>query len=187
MVKTLKYITRKRFQFTLAFLLFCNPVFCFIKTKRFDAKPVPRSNYLTNFRPPALHYSDPVKQPDRRVLLSLPPLVTEGKPTIIDVNLTEPVIPVLAYEEDENPSYTQSAGENLTEKLTPKLPEPDPFIESAPPATYNSTDDLLDIFEQSSREAAPYGFRAIPFVPPFTNAPDNLRVESEATYRKVRK
>ena len=64
---------------------------------------------------------------------------------------------------------------------------PDPFIESAPPATYNSTDDLLDIFEQSSREAAPYGLRVIPFVPPFTNAPDNLRVESEAYYRKVRK
>ena len=61
----------------------------------------------------------------------------------------------MAYEEDENPSYTQSAGENLTEKLTPKLPEPDPFIESAPPATYNSTDDLLDIFEKSSKEAAP--------------------------------
>ena len=62
-------------------------------------------------------------------------------------------------------------------KTAPKLPEPDPFIESAPPATYNSTDDLLDIFEKSSRKQHPMDSGL--FHSPFTNAPDNLRVESK--------
>ena len=52
----------------------------------------------------------------------------------------------------------------------------------------NLSDDLLNLFEQTSRsQNIRPGYNAIPFIPPFTSAPDNLRVESRASYKKVRK
>ena len=68
------------------------------------------------------------------------------------------------------------------------LPAPDPFLESATSGSINSTDDLLNLFEQRNKvQSSPFGYNTIPFIPPFTSAPDNLRLETRATYRKVRK
>jgi hypothetical protein len=68
------------------------------------------------------------------------------------------------------------------------LPSPDPFVEDEASRSINSTDDLLNLFEQSNKNQNMIsGYNAIPFIPPFTSAPDNLRVESSASYRKVSK
>jgi hypothetical protein len=68
------------------------------------------------------------------------------------------------------------------------LPSPDPFAEDEASSSINSTDDLLNLFEQSNKnQNMNSGYNVIPFIPPFTSAPDNLRVESSASYRKVRK
>ena len=48
----------------------------------------------------------------------------------------------------------------------------------------DSTDQLLEVFENSNLRAPRTGYQQIPFVPPYTVAPDNLRVTNRATYQR---
>jgi len=176
------------------FFIICVPIsgFSFVETKRFDAKPTPRAKYLVNTRPQVLRYADPVVIADRRVLLSLSTLSTAPQP-IIEQNATkQPEIPLIAYGQDEiatfeDPETTPTTNRNM-EAGSPILPAPDPFSDDETSSSIDSTDDLLNLFEQSNKnQTINTGYNMIPFIPPFTSAPDNLRVESRASYRKVRK
>lgn len=175
----------------LLFLLFI-PIVCagFIETKRFDAKPVPRSKYLRFVKPPVLQFSDPVVKADRRMLLSLSipssnPNVSNFSPSN-DSNST-PEIPVIAYEDDQIMPGEDIISPTTIPQSESILPSADPFDESASNPALDSTDDLLDIFEQDGPHDTRLHYNAIPFIPPFTSAPDNLKIESKASYRKVRK
>ena len=66
-------ITKLKKSLTHLLLFLLIPFVCagFIETKRFDAKPVPRSKYLRFVKPPVLQFSDPVVQADRSMLLTL--------------------------------------------------------------------------------------------------------------------
>jgi transglutaminase/protease-like cytokinesis protein 3 len=131
---------------------------------------------------------------DRRVLLSLSTFPSVVTGPITDQNSTREVpIPLIAYENDQMPSLDASDDDLMTEpsnmsKSQSILPAADPFNESSSSGNLNSTDDLLDLFEQSTdNRGVRSEYNVIPFIPPFTSAPDNLRVESRATYKKVRK
>ena len=175
----------------LLFLLFI-PFVCegFIETKRFDAKPVPRSKYLRFVKPPVLQFSDPVVKADRRILLSLSipssnPNVSNFSPSN-DSNST-PEIPVIAFENDQIMPGEDIISPTTIPQSESILPSADPFDESESNPALDSTDDLLDIFEQDGPHDTRLHYNAIPFIPPFTSAPDNLKIESKASYRKVRK
>jgi len=176
------------------FFIICVPIsgFSFVETKRFDAKPTPRAKYLVNTRPHTLRYADSVVIADRRLLLSLPTLTTTPQPVVEQNATKQPEIPLIAYGQDEvpafeNPASTLTTDGNIKEG-SPILPAPDPFSEDEASSSIDSTDDLLNLFEQSNKnQTINSGYNMIPFIPPFTSAPDNLRVESSASYRKVRK
>ena len=177
--------------FPLLFL--ANLSFGFVETKRFDANPPPRAKYLVNSRPSVLQYADPVVIADRRVLLSLASPTTQTPAPSLDQNSTQTSsIPLIAYEDDKMPSLNGSGNsapnvDNISNS-EPILPPPDPFNDNATGGNLNSTDDLLDLFEQTSRNrSVSSGYNVIPFIPPFTSAPDNLRVETRASYQKIRK
>lgn len=176
------------------FFIICVPIsgFSFVETKRFDAKPTPRAKYLVNTRPQILRYADPVVIADRRVLLSLPTLPTAPQPVVEQNASKQPQIPLIAYGQDEIPTFedpgTIPTTNGSTNEGVPILPAPDPFSEDEASSSIDSTDDLLNLFEQSNKnQTINTGYNMIPFIPPFTSAPDNLRVESSANYRKVRK
>ena len=179
---------------TCLVLLIFAPIsgFSFIETKRFDAKPTPRAKYLINTIPQPLRYADPVIIADRRVLLSLPAIPSTPQP-IIEQNATiQPEIPLIAYDQDEISILedTPASPANLErmEEDNSALPAADPFADNEVSNSFDSTDDLMDLFEQNNRnQSFPTGYNMIPFIPPFTSAPDNLRVESSANYRKVMK
>ena len=176
------------------FFIICVPIsgFSFVETKRFDAKPTPRAKYLVNTRPQILRYSDPVVIADRRVLLSLSTLSTAPQPVVEQNATKQPEIPLIAYGQDEiaifeDPESIPKTNRSM-EAVSPVLPSPDPFSEDETSSSIDSTDDLLNLFEQSNKnQTINTGYNMIPFIPPFTSAPDNLRVESRAIYRKVRK
>ena len=176
------------------FFIICVPIsgFSFVETKRFDAKPTPRAKYLANTRPQILRYADPVVIADRRVLLSLPTLPNAPQPVVEQNASKQPQIPLIAYGQDEIPTFedpgTIPTTNGSTNEGVPILPAPDPFSEDEASSSIDSTDDLLNLFEQSNKnQTINTGYNMIPFIPPFTSAPDNLRVESSANYRKVRK
>ena len=99
---------------------------------------------------------------------------------------------MIAYDQDEisiidNNPASPTNSERMKED-GPVLPVADPFAEDEVSNSINSTDDLLDLFEQNNQnQNISTGYNMIPFIPPFTSAPDNLRVESSASYRKVMK
>jgi hypothetical protein len=176
------------------FFIICVPIsgFSFVETKRFDAKPTPRAKYLVNTRPQILRYADPVIIADRRALLSLTTIPT-ATPPVVEQNATKPEIPLIAYGQDEfsiyddDPTSMPSNSKSMQDDGS-VLPSPDPFAEDEASLSINSTDDLLNLFEQSNKnQNMTSGYNVIPFIPPFTSAPDNLRVESSASYRKVSK
>ena len=177
----------------ILFLFSVQFVFSFTETKRFDAKPTPRAKYLVNTRPPVLRYADPVVVADRRVLLSLASLPSVPTPVVEQNATTQPDIPLIPYGQDEMPITSAPEPSTLPESIPmlnndAVLPAPDPFQESATSGSINSTDDLLNLFEQRNKvQSSPFGYNTIPFIPPFTSAPDNLRLETRASYRKVRK
>lgn len=185
-------ITKLKKSLTHLLLFLLIPFVCagFIETKRFDAKPVPRSKYLRFVKPPVLQFSDPVVQADRSMLLTLSipssnPNVSNFSPSN-DSNST-PEIPVISYGDDQVIPGEDIISPTTTAQSESILPSADPFDESETSPVLDSTDDLLDIFEQDGPHDTRLHYNAIPFIPPFTSAPDNLKIESKASYRKVRK
>jgi hypothetical protein len=119
--------------------------------------------------------------------------LSTAPPPVIEQNATkQPVIPLIAYGQDEiatfeDPETIPTTSRNM-EADSPVLPAPDPFSDDETSSSIDSTDDLLNLFEQSNKnQTINTGYNMIPFIPPFTSAPDNLRVETRASYRKVSK
>ena len=176
------------------YFIICFPItgFSFVETKRFDAKPTPRAKYLVITKPQTLRYADSEIIADRRALLSLTTLSSAPQPVVEQNATKQPEIPLIAYGQDEIATFEDSETIPTTnrsiEAVSPALPAPDPFSESETSMSIDSTDDLLNLFEQSNEnQTINTGYNMIPFIPPFSSTPDNLRVESSASYRKVRK
>lgn len=170
-----------------------------IETKRFDAKPQERLKYLNYMMPKELRFSAPAIEADRGNLL-----VVVGKPTPVNSNTietesnqsVEPSFPVVSYDDPETnetfdfnsdlPDSVPDNNDNVS--IDEVLPLADPFEEMSN-TSVNSTDDLLDVFENatiptsSNRNAD----MIIPFIPPYSSMPDNLTITNQSTYRRVQR
>ena len=169
-------------------------LFAVIETKRFDAKTPERSKYLNYMMPQGLRFSEPILQADRGNLLVLnilpAPVVEDSAP--IDANKSvDPVFPIIPYEESDNSFSTpdetsQLDSNNLDNEET--LPLADPFEEMSN-SSIDSTDDLMEVFESSSSSQSMLQGQGgiIPFIPPYSVTPDNLKITNRATYRRVQR
>jgi hypothetical protein len=189
----MEHLKLKLLQGTL--FLSCVGYFAFqasaIDTKRFDAPPLERGEYLAFTKPITLRYGSTPAIVDRRKLI----MPTDIKVVVTTVTVeTKPSnvpdvanFPLLSYQ-DEN-SSSQSG---------PRVEIPENFPLAAPPATLpyldpfegqnsldvDSTDELLEVFESTSMSPSRSRIQNIPFVPPYTIAPDSMRVTNKATYQR---
>jgi hypothetical protein len=51
----------------------------------------------------------------------------------------------------------------------------------------DSTDELLQLLENPDVGVSGSSLRASPFVPPYTVAPDGLRISSRGTYKRIKR
>jgi hypothetical protein len=148
--------------------------------KRFDAPEPKQDGYLKSFRPPALALRVPKAIPaDRYNLLFLPVLSIESNATIASL---PPITP--------EPSSVEVSKTTLPEVSPPVvvtapviLPPSDPF--DIPANREPSTDDLIEVLEREQREKIKRGSGMpdfLPFIPPYSAAPANLEIRSEAKY-----
>ena len=103
-------------------------------------------------------------------------------------------LPAIPTQNDRNASTTPAlqTPQNNSSPFLPQLAPPsslplsDPFQDLDAFGT-DSTDELLRILENSDMGASGSPFQGSPFVPPYTVAPDGLRMSSKATYKRVRR
>lgn len=170
-----------------------------IDTKRFDAKPKERLKYLNYMMPKELRFSAPAIEADRGNLLLIVSEPTPVPSNIIEADSNqsaEPSFPVVSYDDPEtteifdlNSDIPESMPDiNSNVSIDEALPLADPFEEMSN-TSVNSTDDLLDVFENatipssSNRNAD----MIIPFIPPYSSMPDNLTITNQSTYRRVQR
>jgi hypothetical protein len=151
-----------------------------IDLKKFDA-PVPeRDKYLSFNAPPSLRYIPVPLAADRSNLISTDKKPTKSAPPKDSNASSKPDFPIVTYTTEpqaKSPSFIpQSAGSSL--------PLADPF-EGVSRTNVGSTDELLNVFEDMKVDSRTVRVNAIPFIPPYTVAPDNLKIGTKATYRRV--
>lgn len=169
-----------------------------IDTKRFDAKPKERLKYLNYMMPKELRFSAPAIEADRGNLLVIVSEPTPVPSNIIETDSNqsaEPSFPVVSYDDPEtteafdlDSDIPDSIPDINNVSIDQALPLADPFEEMSN-TSVNSTDDLLDVFENatipssSNRNAD----MIIPFIPPYSSMPDNLTITNQSTYRRVQR
>jgi hypothetical protein len=161
-----------------------------IDTKRFDAPPLPRGEYLAFTKPINLRYGISPLKVDRTKLI-MPPtiqIVTTTVKTEDNSSISSTSdYPLLPFEDDNSSSSAPMPPvkfSNIPNIAPPaRLPLTDPF-EDLNSIGIDSTDELLEVFESSSMRAPRTSMQNIPFVPPYTVAPDNMRVTNKATYTR---
>lgn len=159
--------------------------------KRFDAPAPQRGKYLAFTKPVTLTYGSSPLPVDRRTLI-LPPtinivtttLTMESNSTNRSVSNTSPE----TLSNIENPPLEERPPlvlfQNIPAVAPPvSLPLSDPF-EEVSSVGIDSTDELLDVFESSSFSSPRGNVQDIPFVPPYTVAPDNMRITTRSTYQR---
>ena len=66
-----------------------------------------------------------------------------------------------------------------------ELPLADPF-ENSSMDSVNSTDELLRVLEKR-QVGVTSGNILMPFIPPYTSAPENIVIESKASYKRIQR
>jgi len=181
-----------RTSFILGFLLFTFKVSA-IDTKRFDAPPLARPEYLTFSQPQELRYKSTAPSVDRRKLL-LPSDMKIVTVTVVSSNDTnssansQPGFPLIGNEDNRSssqPAYRPLSASPLSNP-NPVLPLSDPFG-GMNTTSVNSTDELLQVFETPDFDTSRSRMQNIPFVPPYAVTPDSMRMTNRATYRRIQR
>lgn len=172
--------------FAAAFFCPHSNVLGFLDLKKFDPPPPKRDKYLAFSSPPSLRYAPVPLEADRLTLIRLE--IPKEKPPAKPVEETnasdEPEFPVVTYStEPQAPSGFPPPVISVSPPPS-KLPLADPF-EGVVDSDVGSTDELLDVFDQLRIDSRAVRMNAIPFIPPYTVAPDNLKIGTKATYRRV--
>ncbi|MDG1326597.1 MAG: hypothetical protein P8P49_12600 [Opitutales bacterium] len=180
----------RRTLYTLSVLFFVFQASA-LDTKRFDAPPPARGQYVAFTKPITLRYGTSTLPVDRRKLI-MPPTsqvavtITE-KESNSSVSTQANDFPLINSEESSNDTPNRPAVElfeNMPSVAPPvSLPLTDPFQEVGSMGI-DSTDELLEVFETSTLTTPRSRMQAIPFVPPYTIAPDNMRITNKATYQR---
>ena len=159
------------------------------ETKRFDAPPPKRSSYLSFASPKKLRFAPAPIVADRGALLSVTTTPTEGGNSIeSNATLEESEFPVVDYADSPfGETDIADSGELEIPQIAPpvELPLADPFAGGGSDSI-SSTDELMKVFDQSRIEVGNRRI-AIPFVPPYTVAPESMKISSRSTYRRVQK
>ena len=145
--------------------------------KRFDAPEPKQDGYLKSFRPPALALRVPNPIPaDRYNLLLLPVLLIESNATIASSPASNPEASSVEVSKTTSPEGTPAV------VVAPQvvLPASDPF--DVPANREPSTDDLIDALEREQIKSSSGIPGFLPFIPPYSAAPANLEIRSEAKY-----
>jgi hypothetical protein len=186
-LSNLKFTLRTSF---LMSVLFCILQSSVILAKRFDAPQASRSQYLAFSQPPTLRYESSPLPVDRRKLILPPSAIVVTTTLNQEVNATSSDgndFPLIAFNDDNSSYQVKSkpmAPRNIPLLAPPvSLPLTDPF-EDVGALGIDSTDELLEVFESSSLNTPRSSMQNIPFVPPYTVAPDNLRVTTRSTYQR---
>ena len=164
-----------------------------IDTKRFDAPPIPRDQYLTFSQPDKLRYSALPLDVDRRKLL-MPGDMKLATVTVIvqtDENASvsmKPDFPLIGGNEGNSSTSPVQKPLLASNPVNPNpvLPLSDPFG-SINSSSINSTDELLQVFESSDFESPRGRMQNIPFVPPYTISTDSMRITNRATYKRIQR
>ncbi|MBT7651312.1 MAG: hypothetical protein HN553_10080 [Opitutae bacterium] len=176
----------------MGFLLFTFKVSA-IDTKRFDAPPLARPEYLTFSQPQELRYKSTAPSVDRRKLL-LPSDMKIVTVTVVSSNDTnssansQPGFPLIGNEDNRSssqPAYRPLSASPLSNP-NPVLPLSDPFG-GMNTTSVNSTDELLQVFETPDFDTSRSRMQNIPFVPPYAVTPDSMRMTNRATYRRIQR
>jgi len=181
------------------FFLFYGLALNGLETKRFDAPQPKRPTYLSFAKPAPLRFSISPLPVDRNNI-ALPTrnpqfLNTSLSQVTADKNQTaSSPLPSLPSGYDQNSSsvpslrpLNQSPPPFLPQLVPPSvLPLSDPF-QDLNSFGADSTDELLQILENSDVGTSGSSFQVSPFVPPYTVAPDGLRMRSKATYRRIKR
>jgi hypothetical protein len=152
--------------------------------KRFDVPEPRQDGYLKSFRPPALAFRVPKPIPaDRYNLLFLPVPVLSIESNASESNATI-VAPPASTTEASSVEVPQSTFPIVAPPVvvTPPvgLPPSDPF--DVPANREPSTDDLIDALEREQIKSSSGVSGFLPFIPPYSAAPANLEIRSEAKY-----
>jgi hypothetical protein len=172
------HFLRKAFAITALFFL---PLLSWgIDLKKFDAPPPERDRYLTFKSPPSLRFTPVPLAVDRMLLISPSTPEPKASPKKEDNASAEPDFPIVTYStepESNVPAFIPQTPSN-------SLPMADPF-EGVSGTKVGSTDELLNVFEDMKVDSRTVRVNAIPFIPPYTVAPDNLKIGTKSTYRRV--
>jgi hypothetical protein len=148
--------------------------------KKFDAPPPARERYLTCKAPPSLHFTPVPLAADRMQLISVATPTSKPSPKVEDNASSEPDFPIVTYSTEPH----RNAPSFIPQSASSSLPMADPF-EGVSGANVGSTDELLNVFEDLKVDSRTVRVNAIPFIPPYTVAPDNLKIGTKSTYRRV--
>jgi len=180
----------RRTLYTLSVLFFVFQASA-LDTKRFDVPPPARGQYLAFTKPITLRYGTSTPPVDRRKLI-MPP-TTQVSVTVVEKESNSSTSTQANDFPLFNPENTSTGApdrptvelfENLPSVAPPvSLPLTDPFQEMGSMGI-DSTDELLEVFESSTLSTPRSRMQAIPFVPPYTIAPDNMRITNKATYQR---
>jgi hypothetical protein len=159
--------------------------------KRFDAPDPQRGKYLAFTKPARLTYGSSPLPVDRRTLI-MPANIKVVTTTLTvesnSTNQSETNASPESLSKIENPALEERPPLELFQNIPAvappvSLPLSDPF-EEVSSVGIDSTDELLDVFESSSFSSPRGNVQDIPFVPPYTVAPDNMRITNRSTYQR---
>lgn len=147
---------------------------------------VKKSCFLTFHPPPKLHFHEVPAKADRFSLLTLGNPVSQSVDVVIvEGNSTTEVseFPLTSYNDEE----TVPASDETTDAQD-FLPPADPFTDfEMDSAGVDSTDQLMQLFENLEKSGNPSSRVSVNFIPPFSTDSGNFKIESRASYtRRVR-
>lgn len=179
---------------SLSALMFAAGLFFFsfieafgIDLKRFDAPKPQRVAYLSLKSPPGLRYAPLPLEADRTKLIKLD-ITLQADTTKQEDNATEPSpdFPIVEYSPDNEASSVKIRPQIPQVAPSSSLPLADPF-EGVNGTNVGTTDELLDVFDQMRITPQSSNVNQIPFIPPYTIAPDNMKIETKSSYRRVQR
>ena len=147
---------------------------------------VKKSCFLTFHAPPKLRFHEVPATADRSNLLRLgTPVSQTFEVTKDEDNATSKVeeFPLTSYGEDADVSASGKDSDGLD-----FLPPADPFTDyNLGDSSVDSTDQLIQLFENLEKSGNPSSRVSVNFIPPYSTDSGNFKVQSRASYtRRVR-
>ena len=144
---------------------------------------VKKNCFLAFHSPPPLRFHETAEAADRSNLLTLGKPVSQNfEVNIVDGNKSAQVneFPLTSYGDDANDSSSDILPDNLN-----FLPPADPFSEyNLGDSNIDSTDQLIELFENLEKTGNPSSRVTVNFIPPYSSDSGNFRIQSSSSYMR---